>query len=120
MKKAKAHIEYGFWKSDKFPFVLSSPGEMQDNGWFKAERYGGAVFRPCKVLSLEEGEALATELVALRADYDKTLNSVRLGFRARLSDLAPFALKDFTGLESLSTVTEPLKGRKSAETRVGK
>ena len=116
----KNHTEYGFWKSDKFPFVLSSPGEMQDNGWFKAERYGGAVFRPCKVLSLEEGTDLATRLIELRADYDKTLNSVRAGFRARLEQMAPFAVKDFTGLESLSTVVEPPKGQKSAGKRAGK
>jgi hypothetical protein len=131
-KNKKVCLEYGFWKSDKFPFVLSSPGEMQDDGWFEAERYGGAAFKPCKVLSLEEGTDLATELIALRADYDKTLNSVRAGFRARLNDLAPFALKDFTDLdvysflkqviapESLSTATEPPKGRKSVGKRVGK
>jgi predicted DNA-binding antitoxin AbrB/MazE fold protein len=123
----KAHIEYGFWSSDKFPFVLGSPGEMQADGWFKALSYGDGVFKPVKVLELQEGEALAAKLNELKAEYAAVQNSVYRGFKARLGHLALFAIKGFlmpedniTAPELSSTATEPPKGRKSAGKRAGK
>lgn len=114
MKKPKKHKEYGFWKHDQFPYVLCSIGTLEDDGWFKADRYGGASFRPIKVLSLEEGHKVALALEALAGEYRVIMDSVHRGFISRIILAAPwvplFSRDDLNKLREVrvreSTLTE--------------
>lgn len=105
MKKSKITKElkqYGFWAHDIYPYVLYSIGVMQDDGWFKADDYGGAKFLPVKVLNLEEGYKVTLALAALVIEYKATRQSLHRGFVSRAAALAqwlPLKVQGLTGKE---------------------
>ena len=78
-----------FWSYDQFPYMLASPGHMDDNGLAYVPSYMG-YFKPVKVMSLESGKKLKTKLETLAAERTATYSSVHKGFMAQLDMIAPW------------------------------
>lgn len=85
-------FEMIFWRYDQFPFLLGSPGFMQDNGMAYCPSYQGQ-FRPVKVLSLAEGKQLWDKLEGLQRERNEMLKAIEVGWKARLDQLAPWRHK---------------------------
>lgn len=61
---------YAFWKYDLFPFVLGGEITRMDNdGYVETVGYGpGFLFKPIKILPLEEGKRIAMLLTELKQE----------------------------------------------------
>lgn len=97
-KPAKPVKQFAFWPYDQFPYVLGALGELQDNGMFKPDGYGGSTFRPIRVYhgkaAWTEAQKLWAQIIRLKGERVETLLSVNAGFRARLSALASFCTSE--------------------------
>ena len=82
-------FEMIFWPYDRFPYLLASPGFMEDNGMAYVPAYQGH-FRPVKVLGLAEGKQLLDMLKALQCERDQVLSALETGWKVRLDQLAPW------------------------------
>jgi len=85
----RKHFEMIFWRYDQFPFLIASPGFLEDNGMAYVPAYQRH-FRPIKVLPLDEGKALWNEMECLQWRRDLMLKSFNAGWKARLNRLAPW------------------------------
>lgn len=78
-----------FWPYDHFPFVIGSRGFMQDNGTAYIPSYAMSI-RPIHSTPLEVGKKLVDTLEDLTELRRKTLETLDLGWKAQLKQLAPF------------------------------
>lgn len=85
----KKIFEMMFWPYSQFPYVLASPGFMEDNGTAYVPSYQGH-FRPIRVLPLAEGKKLWAELEALQRERNTALKTLELGFNTRALQTAAF------------------------------
>lgn len=88
----RKNFEMMFWKYDQFPYVLSAPGFLEDNGTAYVPSYASH-FRPIIILSLSEGVELKTKLDALEHERAAAIRTLHEGFRSRLEAVCPRALK---------------------------
>ena len=103
-------FEMIFWPYDKFPYLLASPGFMEDNGTAYVPAYQGH-FRPVKVLALDEGKVLWKLLEGLQRERNQTLSAVEAGWKARLDQVAPWRKRATDELSAVSLERSLRKGK---------
>ena len=75
--------KFVFWAGDEFPYVFGGVGLLEDNGAARIPTQGVYVV-PVKVMEVAEGEALARQLGALKAENEAAHRAINAGFSARL------------------------------------
>ncbi len=83
---------FAFWKYDLFPYVLGGPiGEIDDKGFVFATTYR-LWFKPIKILPLQAGIDLWSELEKLKRNYKATLEDIKEECKEELLKIMPEAL----------------------------
>lgn len=88
----KKLFEMMFWHYSTFPYVIASPGFLEDNGTAYIPSFCGH-FRPFLILGLKEGNQLKLKLETLETEHKAAHQTLDEGFKARLKTICPKALK---------------------------
>lgn len=86
---------YGFWRYDRFPFILGAPGRVIQKvdkgnyrmGNFVADGYGGAAFKDPVTMPLKEGKAIAHRLELLKKDHDEVMASLETHYKTMVDQI---------------------------------
>lgn len=84
-------IQFVFWPYDRFPFTLGAPAAARPNGMYYVPSYQMTV-KPVAVYSIEEGRDIAAAITHHQNQYNTAMHALQVGFRARLAEIAPFAI----------------------------
>jgi hypothetical protein len=81
---------YAFWRYSCFPFVLGGEVlEVRDDGLVKVKNYGGATFRPIKILPYDAGRQLWERLRDLTDRHARELQKLKDRFLHEAQSLVP-------------------------------
>jgi hypothetical protein len=79
---------YAFWRYDRFPYLLGSEvDKVLDSGAVKVKGYGGACFKPVKILPLDAGKEMHEELERLERAYNRESNELLNKYKKHVIEL---------------------------------